>query len=172
MTTTLDARTVRAYRDARREGTPARYALAGARASARGHELAMDAEDTRDGGRKWTVDCGAGIRVVVQQLHDYERCDCWDWARDNPRDDGGEDDIPNHGHFGIMATTYAADGHEVACDACWGFVWDWPGQDDDAELAYAWDDIAVGQIDAAREMAVQVPAWVVAQMVAWEMIDS
>lgn len=164
---TLDPIVARAYRNARREGIPARIALAGARAAKRGRDLAADAEDTADGGREWTIDCGAGIRVVVQQVPDQEACDCWDWARDNPRDDGQPDDIPNHGHFGLVATALAY-GREVAYEACWGYVWDWPGQDDDAELAYAWSAIADGAIEDARQMAASLPAWVVAQKEAWE----
>lgn len=131
----------------------------------------MDADDTRNDGREWTIEVGAGIRVVVQQLPDEEACDCWEWAKENPRDDGREDDIPDHGHFGMVARIYAS-GREIAYDACWGFVWDWPGQDDDAELASAWDQVAAGEIEHARQMAAQVPAWVVAQMVAWEEIES
>ena len=166
MASTLDPIMARAYRNARREGVPARLALAAARASKRGRELSIDADDRSDGGREWTIEVGAGIRVVVQQIPDSESCDCWDWAKDNPRDDGQVDDIPDHGHFGLVATAYA-DGRELASEACWGFVWDWPGQDDDAELADAWGDIAEGVIEDARKMAAQLPAWVVAQKDAW-----
>lgn len=151
----------RAYRNNRREGMLAIHAWNMAKASARGRELAADSEDTRDGGREWTIDAGSGIVVRVQQVPDQEACDCWHDA--NP---GDRDSIPSHGHFGIVATASYL-GREVIYDACWGFVWDWPGQDDDAELARAWDDVAAGAIDHARKMASELPAWVVAQVDAW-----
>lgn len=153
---------------------PARYALAVAKASARGSELhTASKDDTWHGSyaRHWVEEIGAGCVVDVWQVSDDEPCDCWEWAKDNPRDDGREEEIPNHGHFGMVAQV-SWHGRELTMDglldSCWGYVWDWPGQDDDAELTYAWESVAEPVIDAAREMVGKLPAWVVAQYAAWD----
>ena len=162
-TSTIDPRgpLARHYRNLRRDGQTASQAWCNVKASRRGWELAIDADDTRDGGREWHIDAGSGIAVRVQQVPDQDACDCWHDA--NPED---RDSIPAHGHFGIVATASYL-GREVIYDACWGFVWDWPGQDDDAELAYAWDQVAADVIDRARKMAATIPPWIVAQVDAW-----
>lgn len=156
----MDDRLAREYRRARREPwnnlatTPAQWAMVKARAKIRGSELfGSSEEDTWHGSyaRHWREDIGPGCWVDVWQVSDDEQCDCWDWACENPRDDGQEDDIPSHGHFGIVADTHHASG-DVTHDACWGYVWDWPGQDDDRELAWAWDDIAGYAIKDARRL--------------------
>lgn len=150
---------------------PARAAWLTVKASARGHELAMDSEQTTwhgDFARHWHEEIGAGIAVDVWQVADYETCDCWEDAENYPGGQGEE--IPEHGHFGIVAEAswhgQLIPSHGI--DACWGFIWDWPGQDDDAELAWAWDDIAQPVIDGARDALAKVPAWVLEQVAAWD----
>lgn len=160
----MDARLASEYRQARREEwnglpmTPAKWAMVKARAEIRGWELILSAEQETwhgDYARHWRVDIGPGCWVDVWQVADSEPCDCWDWASD----DGKEDDIPEHGHFGIVAETMFY-GIEIAHDACWGFVWDWPGQSDARELTYAYDDIAGYAIRQARESFATMPTWV------------
>lgn len=172
----MDERLARLYRQARHEewnglsATPAQWAMVKARAHIRGSELYGASEDADWHGeyaRHWHEDIGAGLVVDIWQVSDSESCDCWEWAKENPRDDGREDDIPPHGHFGIVAET-TWNGREIAHDACWGFVWDWPGVDDDRELAHAYDEIAQPAIDHARGMLAALPQWVREQVAAWE----
>lgn len=164
----MDAQLLRAYRHARREPwnqlttTPAKWALVRARGELRGWELASTADqETKfgDWSNHWRVDIGPGCWVDVWQVPDDD-CDCWEWAKEYPRDDGQEDDIPeSHWHYGIVAETRLY-GREVAYDACWGYTAGWPGQSNEAELAYAYGEIADHAIDQAREMYAQVPQWV------------
>ncbi len=173
MTTTIDPRgpLARDYRNNRRDGMTAQAAIYNARAKARGWELATsddrDHHARDDGGRQWTIDLGAGMVVRVEQIPDQGQCDCWDCARDNPRDDGQEDVIPNHDHFGIVATATMV-GREVLSESCWGFIWNWPGQDDYVELADAWGQIADDVIERAGKVLAATPEWVRLQMAAWK----
>lgn len=157
---------VRHYRNLRRgygdgaypdgQPMPARYAWGMAKASARGRELWADADYDHRGDLAWHVEIGAGIYVHVGAITDGQLCDC----------DEEHGPIPSHGHYGIVAEVFWF-GRSIAYDAVWGFVRDWPGMDDDAELAHAWGEIAEPAIDHAREMYAAMPAWVLAQVEAW-----
>lgn len=158
----MDERLARCYRQARREEwngqptTPAKWAMVRARAHIRGSELIGASEDDTWHGsyaRRWREDIGPDCWVDVWQVSDDdEQCDCWEEEKDAARECGREPvDIPSHGHFGIVTDIHHASG-DVTHDALWGFVWDWPGQDDDAELAYAWGEVADYAISDARRL--------------------
>lgn len=173
----MNEQLARIYRQKRREPwnreqmTPAKWAMVGARAQMRGRELDASSEQEDWHGNyacHWREEIGAGIVVDVWQVWDNESCDCWEWVKENPRDDGREDEIPEgHQHYGIVAET-SWNGREIGHDALWGFISDWPGQDDCAELAYAWDQVAAPVIRSARESLANLPAWVIAQVAAWD----
>lgn len=162
----MDARLAREYRRARREPwnelstTPARWAMVSARATLFGERLAIDCDTDQSWhgsyALHWRVDIGPGCWVDVWQVADDESCDCYADARANDEDPGK---VPDHGHFGIVADVHWPSG-DVSHDACWGYVWDWPGQDNARELAWAWEEIAAPVISDARESFANLPQWV------------
>lgn len=169
MATTLSEPIARHYRNLRRgygpgsypdgQPMPARYALAIARAHAKGSAIIADGDHDHRGTPTWEIAVGDAM-VEIRQEDDHD-CDCRDgdfWPADEP--------LPDHWHWGIVATVTLF-GREVAYDGLWGFSWGWPNADDEAELAYAWEQVVEPVIEDARKMVDQLPAWVVAQQLAW-----